>query len=243
MNTKFLYANGDSFGFGQELDGRRATDDIYRFSDYQRHHCYSGVIADKFGWDYQNESLPGGSNQRIYRTTLTTVSELLKTYQQNEIFVTIILTHSHRREFYNRQWKNYYPHMPTVKPGYGPCNVLWTVLTNYFHDAEADNAYDQLMILGLQNFLKTNKVPYLMSWSMHHLINYEDERQHIPESLLMQRYAKRFYQEPSFAYHVFHELGLQRAEGGHPLTDGHAAWAEHLLDYIESTNLFDNGDL
>ena len=243
MKTKFLYANGDSFCFGQELDGERDEGDLYRFSDYQRHHCYTGVIADKFGWDYQNESLPGGSNQRVYRTTLATVSDLLKVYEPNELFVMISLTHAHRREFYNIKWKHYYPHIPTFMPDFDPSKKLWRLMTESFHDPEADHAYDQMMILGLQNFLRLNKVPYLMTWSMHHPINYTDELRYVPDSILAQRYTKRFNQEPSFAYHVFHELGLQRAEGGHPLTDGHAAWAEHLLEYICANNLFDNNDL
>ena len=82
-----------------------------------------------------------------------------------------------------------------------------------------------------------------MSFTMNHPINYADEIQYVPESILAQRYTKRFKQEPSFSYHVFHELGLQRAEGGHPFADGHAAWAEHLLEYICTNNLFDNNDL
>lgn len=243
MKTKFLYANGDSFGFGQELDGPRDTANFYTFSEFQRQHCYSGVIANKLGLQYKNESLPGGSNQRIYRTTLESVSKLLKIYQPDEIFVLISLSHSLRREFYNTAWKTYYPYMPTCRPPAGPHLELWHTLTGYFQDERSDYEYDQMMVLGIQNFLRVNRVPYLLSWSMHHPIIYDDEVRLVPPEILQQRYDHRFYQRPSFAYHVFHELGLQRAPEGHPLVDGHAAWANRLLEYVDANNLFDNGDL
>lgn len=243
MKTKFLYANGDSFGFGQEIDGPRSKENFYEFTDFQRHHCYSGIIADKFNFEYKNESLPGGSNERIYRTTLITVCEILKKYQANEIFVILSLSNAHRREFYNVEWEKYYPHIPTSKPGSGVNRELWEIMTRNFHSPKSDYIYDQLMLLGLQNFLRINKVPYLMTWSMYHPIIYEDEKTNVPASVMEQRFQRRFYQRPSFSYYVFQECKLERAPGGHPFADGHAAWAEHLLSYINENDLFNNSDL
>jgi hypothetical protein len=78
---------------------------------------------------------------------------------------------------------------------------------------------------------------------MHHGRIYEDENRLVDKSILDQRYAKRFYQIPSFSYHVFQELKLPSAPMGHPLADGHASWAAHLLQYIENNNLFNSSDL
>lgn len=242
---KFLYTNGDSFAFGQELDGPRTSERFYEFSEYQRRHCYSGIIADRLNLEYMNEALPGGSNQRIYRTTLSTISQLLETYKPNELFVLLSMTHANRREFYVTNRNNYYPHMSTSEPKdiNGPTHNLWKLLTKEFEHEKSYYEFDQQNILGIQNFLRVNKIPYLMTWSMHHGLTYEDEKRLILESVLKQRYAQRFYQYPSFQEYVFTTLKLTKAPGGHPLADGHAAWANHLFDYIEKNNLFDNSDL
>lgn len=241
---KFLYANGDSFGFGQELDGPREPAQFYNFSEYQRRHCYSGILADRWGTEYLNESLPGGSNQRIYRTTLNTVSSLLEKYKPEEIFVVVSLSHSHRREFYREDYKRYHPHMATCKPGEdGYLMEFWKIMVANFHHPKGDHDLDQQMVLGLQNFLRINRVPYLLTWSMHHGMLYEEENKFVPGPVLKQRYSKRFLQYPSFAYYVFHELKLSKAPEGHPLADGHLAWANHLNDYITKCDLLNNSDL
>lgn len=245
MNTKFLYCNGDSFAFGQELDGPRPAKDIYTFSDFQRHNCYSGVIADRLGLEYKNESLPGGSNQRMYRTTLKTVTELLNRFKPDEIFVMLSATHCNRREFYFSSYKSYIPHMATYRPPVSaePILKLWDLISNYFSSDIDDHDLDQMMLLGVQNFLRINRVPYIITSSMNHKIIYEDEKKFVSESVLNQRYKLRHYDYPSFAYHVFHQLRLPRAPEGHPYADGHLAWADHLMKYIEENNLFNNSDL
>lgn len=242
---KVLYANGDSFGFGQELDGPRTPSNFYHFSDYQRQHCYSGVIANRLGVDdYINESLPGGSNQRIYRTTLNTVTNLLEKYRPDEIFVLVSLTHNHRREFYRNEYKKYHPHMATHKPsGDGYLTEFWKIMVTNFHHPIGDHDLDQQMILGLQNFLRINRVPYLFTWSMHHGAIYEEEEKFVTPMILKQRYARRFLQKPSFAYYVFQELKTQKAPEGHPLTDGHLAWADYIENYININDLWGNSDL
>lgn len=242
--VKFLYANGDSFGFGQELDGPRSPSNFYHFSDYQRNNCYSGVLANRWGLEYLNESLPGGSNQRIYRTTLYSVSQLLQRFKPEEIFVIVSLTHCQRREFYRDDYGKYYPHMATCKPSdSGYVSEFWKLMVAHFHHPKGDLDLDQQMILGLQNFLRVNKVPYLFTWSMHHGTLYEEELTHIPPYILRQRYSKRFLEKPSFAYYVFHELNLQKAPEGHPLADGHLNWANYIANYINDENLLNNSDL
>lgn len=241
---KFLYANGDSYGFGQELDGPRTKENLYVFSDYQRNNCYSGIIANEFKFDYRNESLPGGSNQRIYRTLLKSISELLTKYKPNEIFVILSLSYGHRREFFYNQIKDYITHIPTWQPKINDQNILelWNLTTKYFQDYAGDHDFDQQMILGIQNFLRVNKVPYLMSWSMHHGLDYELETLYVSKYLLDQRYNKRFYQNPSFSIFTGN-LNLPRGPGNHPLTEGHRLWADHIIKYIKQNNLFDNSDL
>jgi hypothetical protein len=239
---KFFYVNGDSFSFGQELDGPRDPSDFFTFSEFQRKNCYSGLIADKLGLEYKNNSQPGGSNQRIYRTMLSDLTELLKTYKPEEIFVNISLTHCIRREFYSIERDTYYPHMNTVEPQIEPDRSLWKLLVTDFSNLKSELERDQLIILGIQNFLRVNKIPYLLTWSFHHGSMYDDEKAHISPAILDQRYLKRFYQHPSFNIFSFNNK-FPTGPGKHPLLEGHRAWADHLLTHIEKNNLFDNSDL
>ena len=244
MIPKILYVNGDSFAFGQELVRDILPENFYTFTEYHRRFCYTGIIADRLGiTSYMNESLPGGSNQRIYRTTLCAVTKLLNVYDPKDIFVQISLTHNSRREFYYSRHDNYYPYIANHEPNDIDCASLWKKISRTFSSIEDDHIYDQMMILGIQNFLRINKVPYLLTNSMGHQLIYEDEVTHVPVSLLEQRYVTRYYNRPAFSEYAFHHNNCKKAPGGHPLEDGHLLWAEHILDYITDNNLFDNSDL
>ena len=75
---KFLYAGGDSYGFGAEL----GTAHHSVFDEYRRKHCYSGIITDTLNIEeYENKSKQGGSNERVYRRLVTDLPHLLKKYK------------------------------------------------------------------------------------------------------------------------------------------------------------------
>lgn len=241
---KHLYANGDSFVFGQELDGPRGPHNFYDFTPYQRKHCWTGIIADRMGVEYTNEAMPGGSNQRMYRTTLHTVSNMLTKYQPHEIFVVLGISHNARYEFYSTQWNKWVPHMTTHKPNRGtPHAELWDMLTQNFSSPQGDHDFDAMMLLGLQNFLRINRVPYLMTTMMHHDLIYQDEIKYVPAPVINQRYTPRYYDRPSFAYWAFTQHRCVRAPGGHPMEDGHLLWADHIWAHITGNNLTNPGDL
>jgi hypothetical protein len=244
MIPKILYVNGDSFSFGQELIGDQPPETFYNFTEYHRRHCYTGIIADRLNIPaYTNDSLPGGSNQRIYRTTLSAVTKLLTIYEPKDIFVQIGLTHNSRREFFYTTNQQYYPFIANHQPGDYECSILWKNITRMFSSVEDDHIYDQMMILGIQNFLRINKVPYLLTKSMGHQLIYDDEAAQVPAEMIEQRYIDRYYNRPAFSEYVFHHNNCVKAPGGHPLEDGHLLWAEHVLEHIIHNNLFDNSDL
>lgn len=238
---KVLYANGDSFVFGQELDGPRTPEQFYHFSDYQRANCYTGQIADRFKLEYKNNALPGGSNQRIYRTLISDITEMLQSYQPHEILVLIGITHSNRREFFFRGWDSYYPHLAHCEPFIDdPNHALWKILTEQYHAGKGDHDFDQMMILGIQNFLRVNKIPYLITASSYYAPTRRDEKKYVPDRIVDQRYKSRINLEPSFAEYTWNlPIGPQR----HPLTDAHTHWANYVGDYIVQHELYNNSDL
>lgn len=243
---EYFYVNGDSFAFGQELGPPSSPASFYDFTYYHRKHCYSGIMADTISGlkQYKNSALPGGSNERAYRKTITDVSEALTKYKPENIFVTISLTHAYRREFYMNSTKDWYPHLYTFEPAKRNPAIhnLWNILINEVSDDVGIYMYDMLQTLGIQNFLIKNKIPYLFTSSMGH--EGEDLRleKSVPKTILEQIYKPRYYYAPSFnTFARIHDYDI--GPGLHPLVDAHKAWAQHLLDHINKHNLFSNKDL
>jgi len=244
--TKLLYANGDSFVFGQELGGPRTDEDFYSFSDYQRDNCWAGIISRKLNVDYINKSMPGGSNQRVYRTVMQDISELLNIYKPHELFVLIGLTDSSRYEYYSGKLNKWMPYNTNNPPNINidPYYVkLWNIMTRHFNSDQGHYDFDQMMILGIQNFLRTNCIPYLLTNSMHNQLVFEDEKIYVSKNILDQRYRYRYYQKISFDQYNKTVVKAPIGPEHHPLEEGHRKWAEHILDHIEKFNLTDNQDL
>ncbi len=243
---EYFYVNGDSFAFGQELGDIKNQKSVYDFTLYHRKKCYSGIMADSLPnvKRYRNKSLPGGSNERAYRKTITNISEALTQYKPENIFVTISLTHAYRREFYMNETKNWYPHMYTYPPKieYKKLYNFWDMLVNEVSDDIGVYTFDILQILGIQNFLIKNKIPYLFTSSMGNNMEQLRLEQSIHKNVLDQIYKHRYYDEISF--NTFTSMhGYTRGSGKHPLEEAHKAWAEHLLEHIHKNDLFSNKDL
>jgi hypothetical protein len=99
-----------------------------------------------------------------------------------------------------------------------------------------------MVLLGMQNFLRANKIPYLITSSMGNNTELEFQKKYVSSSVLNQIYNKRYYVTPSFSKFcegTNYEIGPQL----HPLEEGHIAWADHLIAYIEQNNLLSNKDL
>jgi len=240
---KFLYANGDSYGFGAEL----GTAHHSVFDDYRRKHCYSSIITDKLKIEeYQNNSMQGGSNERVYRCLITDIPKLLTTYKPEEIFCTVTLSSAIRREFCDNHG-NYMlfmaHHQPAPPNGYVHMNKLWEILTKDFSHDCAIYTYNFMITLGIQNFLRQLKIPYLITYSMLSSWEKDIEATHInPEQKLLLYDTPRIYREESFMGFVLNN-SLSVGPNNHPLEEGHQQWARFLLEYIEKNDLLQNMDL
>jgi hypothetical protein len=240
---KFLYANGDSYGFGAELGSAHPG----VFDDYRRKHCYSGVITDNLKIEgYQNNSIQGGSNERIYRCLVTDIPQLLTQYKPEEIFCTLTLSSAIRREFCDNHgnYMLFIPHhQPAPPDGHIHMNKLWEVLIKDFSNDNAIYIYNFMITLAIQNFLKQLKIPYLITYSMLSSWEKDIENTYINSDQYSLLYnTPRIYREESFMGFVVNN-SLKVGPQLHPLEDGHRLWADLLLDYIERNNLLSNKDL
>jgi len=244
---KFFYATGDSFVFGHELDENGSEEDVslFDFTQYKRKHCYTGIMSDTLSiGDYQNTGCPGGSNERAYRVLISDVTKKLKIYKPEEIFVNVSLTHTTRREFcFGIDPPAYYIHMNAFEPNKRANpkhHQLWEILVKEFNYNHGHFTFDMMIVLGIQNFLRINKIPYLLTSSMG--IEHSIQESIISTELLDQLVKNRYYVYPSFSNFAKandYKIGPML----HPLEEGHAAWASHLLNHINENNLLDNSDL
>jgi hypothetical protein len=245
---KCLYVNGDSFSFGQELGMKEpwyAETTILDFTPYHRKNCYSGIIADTLQVEeYINNSRPSGSNEQAYRCVITDVSELLKKYKPEEIFVTVSLSSPLRREFWRLDREEWWAYItshepPKVDP---VIHDFWDMFTRNFSGDIGFYNFDTMMVLGIQNFLIKNKIPYLLTSSMNNIYEDEIKNNTISKDLLDQVYEHRCFMNPSF---MIFNRDVKQGIGPrlHPLEGGHRLWAEYLLEYIKNHNLLDNRDL
>lgn len=246
---KCLYVNGDSFAFGQELGIGQPwynEKEYHDFTPHHRKHCYSGIISDTLQIkDYINNAAPGGSNERAYRCVISDVSDLLKKYKPEEIFVTVSLTSPVRHEFWRTDRQEWYRHMAHHEPPKIDSTIheFWNMYTRTFSGDVGFYNFDTMMILGIQNFLIKNKIPYLLTSSMNNVGDETIRDTIISKNVLDQIYKSRYYINPSFMIFNNNIMKLPIGPGFHPLEEGHRLWAEYLIEHIKNHNLLDNQDL
>jgi len=167
-NKKILYANGCSYTCGAEIEG----EEIW-MSDYNLKWCFAGQIANKYNLRYLNDAEPGGSNERIVRTTTTWVSKCLKNgVKPEDIFCIIGWTNPNRIEFfYDNKWIQWLPGISGLqlyeeninnrKVGRG-YKELDKYIVNYFTHEYGNFTKMIIQIILLSLFLKNLKIDFLM---------------------------------------------------------------------------------
>lgn len=158
---KHLYANGDSCMWGQGVGGPLA--DTWK-------HSWSATLATMMGLNlasqYTNEAEPGASNDRIIRTTIPAVLNLLRTYQPSEILVVIGWTDAERIERFFASRNKYFNILPNNSfHSNQPQSVriysnLWQTHLRDIEEA-ATRFFNQILLL--QSFLESVGVQYVFT--------------------------------------------------------------------------------
>ena len=236
MTIKHLYVNGDSFAFGQGLDPEEVTaENIYTFSENKQKFTYSGIIKEKLNIPlYTNNALPGGSNDLTFRTSMHDLLELKKTTDPKDILVMMALTEASRMEMFNINNNGWAPFLAHCEPRRNDSanHRMWQLYYSYFSNVKENQSRLFVGLLGMQHFLK------------HHGFNYV-----ITESIHMFEDRSLFGNHPMYAeldldryYHLsFNGWARQKkfefSKCSHPRQDAHAAWADVLLNFMESKNI------
>lgn len=210
INVDTLYCNGDSWAAGVELEN---VDD-----------SFVNVLARNYKLPVINSSLPGGSNQRILRTTISDVSKLL--LQGKKPFVLISWSLPHRFELYSTDKQEFVSFS-------NPDNNHDRELSNKIWSKWSSNKTDVInfltQVVSLQSFLKQNNIPYFMSnvyKVVYELLDPEDielYQSQIDTDLYMYNLPFKVLLTP----YINISWGID-----HPLTEGHLIIAKFLIEQI-----------
>lgn len=210
-NINTLYCNGDSWAYGVELE------DV---SD-----SFPNVIARHYNLPVINSSKPGGSNQRIVRTTVEDVSKLIK--QGKQPFVLIAWTLPHRFELFSCDAKEF---VTFSSPNSAADLELGNTIWSKWSSDKTDVINFLTQVICLQSFLKQNNVPYFMTNVFK--VVYE----------LLDREEIELYQSQIDTDYYMYNLPFKalltpyiNIKWGidHPLKEGHAIIAKFLIEQID----------
>jgi len=222
--VKYLYTNGCSYTEGCGLDN----------PEKER---YSKFLADKFDAEDINNSLGGGSNQRIFRTTFEWISEN-QDKLKDTLFV-IQLSYSVRNEIWvNRTnqddgkipthwWASQFGH-----DGY----TAWEsherdttvdkdeINFNYVPDNKSCSVISWRYLISLQSFFKLNNIKHIFfegDISKHDFMNRNCDIAKLVD-------FKYFYEE-SF----LKSAGIRKTECNHPNAEVQIEWTDKLYNFIK----------
>jgi hypothetical protein len=228
MTIKHLYVNGDSFAFGQGIEDEPATpQNLYDFTAEKRAKTYGGVITKALGdIQYTNNALPGGSNDRTFRTTMADLVELKKTQNPEDTLVMISLTEASRTEFYISEYGNFAPFLEHCEPlkHHRAVHKMWELYYSRFDHEQEQLARLYTGLLGIQAFLKLNGFKYFITVSISTFDNMDGFNNHPLYSEIDQ---KHFYSSPFNQYGHMNQFKYSPCH--HPKGDAHRAWGINML--------------
>jgi hypothetical protein len=225
---KHLWVNGDSHTAGS-------------YSPAEVKNTFSQQVAQHFQFDLTNIALPGGSNQRIIRTTI----EALPKLDPRDTFILIGWSSWERTEwYYNNQW-----HKICGDPGYKIPDFIqqrWQENNEYFQRHFVDRSAEQ-------EIWRCAKEQEHAIWTFHQLLNnlgyrflfylgceypffYQQELDQGVDSKLPWlpgTWAHDPYQETGFS-HYSQQQGFVRDNRWHFGQDAHDAWTQVLIPQVRA---------
>lgn len=223
---KHLWVNGDSHTAGS-------------YSPTNISNTFAQQIAQHFDLQCTNISEPGGSNQRIIRTTI----EALPTLDSTDTFILIGWSSWERTEwYYNNSW-----HKICADPGYDLPEFIkprWQENNEYFQRHFVDRNAEQ-------EIWRCAKEQEHAIWTFHQLLHnlgykflfflgceypffYQDELDKEMNSKLPWlpgSWAHDPYQETGFSHYSLQQ-GFKRDDRWHFGQDAHDAWAQVLIPQV-----------
>lgn len=225
-SMKHLWVNGDSHTAGS-------------YSPANVENPFAKQIATHFDLDYTNIALPGGSNQRIIRTTVEALTDL----DPADTFILIGWSSWERTEWYfNGEW-----HAICGDPSYNMPEFIqkrWQENNDYFQQHFVDRTAEQ-------EIWRCGKEQEHAIWTFHKLLHnlgykflfflgceypfFQQEDQHSNSRLtwLPGTWAHDPYYETGFSHHSRGQ-GFERDSKWHYGQEAHDTWAAVLMPQVNA---------
>ena len=246
-----LYANGDSFTHGHGLRKQEKTVQWGADPDDYVHalaNSWPSLLARDLGYSYVNQAVPGGSNDRIVRTTIDYVCK----NDTADLLVIIGWAHTLRKEVHciDHPWTNTYnPNEKNTR--YRKLmlgvNSMWDIpgadqwveeQKRYgWDDVESHVRYFNQVLL-LSSFLKVHNVPFLFfnahidpkNWTMSaNRDAYELEMtKHLCQNIDWNMFLALNDDVDSVLCRLCMQAGQILPDGFHPTQQGHQLIADEI---------------
>jgi len=218
ITPDILYCNGDSWAWGSELGDES---EAHRLA-----YSFPGLLSKHYNLPLLNSASPGGSNQRIVRTTVEDISRLLLEGRKPLVIITWTLIH--RFELFS-QVKNNWTNFSASTRG-DDQKLAEKIWTRYSSD-ETDVINFLTQVVLLESFLKKNNIPYLM------LNTFDTKtvllRQDIKDLFVSQMDLTYYMVTMALRHYVMNFPNIDWGPGDHPLENGHELVADFLKTHID----------
>lgn len=234
-----LYTNGCSMTYGAELADDPNNCHICLNDPYRLQNSWPGQLAKILDMDLKNDGYPGGSNDRIFRTTQEFVAKWIQDGKDpKDLFVVIGWTEPQRLELFieaeNRYWQ-FLVHLPEQNDKRLE-KMFHLYIEKCFSEVEFNQRYYQ-QVVYLQSFLERYKIKYAF---FNALINAPlPGLDHLANLINRKRFLNFERSGFTMHYHIV-QNGFKLLPRYHPTVEGHAFWAYYLATQIMENGLLIN---
>lgn len=212
---------GDSFGYGCELEGANEQSGCWPAYDDPRpsDHCFGAQVARMLGQDWENYSIPGGSNDRTFRTIMSKVAA--KKYD----LVIAVWTQPSRMDM---TWRGYdMPITYMTTKFYAESFPWFQQLYENHHDPEKEMQMWLGEMIAMQDCFKHRGQRFVfVNSTVEH-----SEIKHAPKQMISAIDPEHFLGWP---YECLNDWckGLPKGPEGHFLQEGHDLVANRIYQHL-----------
>ena len=213
---------GDSFGYGSELEDANEQSSCWPAYDDPRpsDHCFGAQIANMLGQDWENYSIPGGSNDRTFRIAMSKM--ISKKYD----LAIIIWTNPGRMDM---TWQGYDMPVTYMASKFYADKFPWfQQLYENHYDFKKELEMTFCEMIAMQEYFKNQKQRYVFLNSTIDRPTIENDIS--PEAVL----ALDKENFPGWPYECLIDwcAGLPQGPNGHFLQEGHDLVAKKLYEHL-----------
>ena len=204
--------------------------------DYRIRNSWPGILSNLIGCEGHNDAVPGGSNQRIMRTSLDWIAD----NKDKDLFVVIGWTGLTRIELWNQKNRVHKQHLLNFSLNYSNedkkfYEKYWRETYNDYE--RVDNFIHQLIMF--QGFLQINNIPFVFFDALPTVNNAELDMaafDHLDNLIDKKRYFQ--YNTINGCFYTWTIMNkYKQGPRKHPLEEAHKDWAKILYEYITENNL------